>query len=244
MFRSVKHWLWLLLCWFVLAGQVWAMPCDVDTTATSTATTSPSSRNPFSPVPRSPARTIRATPTSNSRINSIDGRLCALRCTRAKCSTINQPPFANAGPDQTVKVGDPVQLSGAASSDPDGDPLRYTVDVQKPSARQPRQPDRRRHRRAALHRRQTRPVPHPAHRQRRQTRQRSRHRHRQHREQPPDRQRRPRPERPRRHPRHAQRRRLDRRRRRPAHLHLAARQRTRRAAAPRSATPTPSIPRC
>jgi hypothetical protein len=79
-------------------------------------------------VPRSAARTTPATPRdpdSNSRIDSIDGRLCALRCTRARCSTTNQPPFAHAGPDQSVRVGDLVALSGAASSDPDGDPLRY-----------------------------------------------------------------------------------------------------------------------
>jgi hypothetical protein len=38
----------------------------------------------------------------------------------------NTPPIANAGPDQTVQVGSPVQLDGSGSSDPDGDTLRYT----------------------------------------------------------------------------------------------------------------------
>ena len=37
----------------------------------------------------------------------------------------NQPPIARAGPDQQVMVGDTVQLDGGASSDPDGDPLRF-----------------------------------------------------------------------------------------------------------------------
>jgi hypothetical protein len=38
-------------------------------------------------------------------------------------STTNSSPTANAGPDQTVRVTETVTLSGAASSDPDGDPL-------------------------------------------------------------------------------------------------------------------------
>jgi len=42
----------------------------------------------------------------------------------------NYPPVANAGPDQTVEMtscaGASVALNGAASADPDGDPLTYT----------------------------------------------------------------------------------------------------------------------
>jgi choice-of-anchor C domain-containing protein len=117
---------WLLLFWFVLAGQVGAMPCDVDNDGDIDL-------NDLTLIQKSILARAAVTgqddprdPDQNGLINSIDGRLCALRCTRAKCSTVNQAPFANAGPDQTVKVGDPVQLSGAASSDPDGDPLRYT----------------------------------------------------------------------------------------------------------------------
>ncbi len=38
---------------------------------------------------------------------------------------INDPPQADAGPDQTVAVGATVQLDGTGSSDPDGDSLTY-----------------------------------------------------------------------------------------------------------------------
>lgn len=48
----------------------------------------------------------------------------------------NSPPQANAGPDQTVVVGDSVSLAGGASSDPDGDTLQYawTIDAKPPAS--------------------------------------------------------------------------------------------------------------
>ncbi len=38
---------------------------------------------------------------------------------------INQAPTANAGADQTVEVGERVELNGLGSTDPDGNPLTY-----------------------------------------------------------------------------------------------------------------------
>jgi pectate lyase len=40
----------------------------------------------------------------------------------------DSPPVANAGPDQTVGVGQPAVLDGSGSSDPDGDALSYSWD--------------------------------------------------------------------------------------------------------------------
>jgi hypothetical protein len=45
---------------------------------------------------------------------------------KARNSVTNLPPTADAGADQTVNVGDVVQLDGSSSSDPDGDPLSYS----------------------------------------------------------------------------------------------------------------------
>jgi hypothetical protein len=41
------------------------------------------------------------------------------------CAHANRPPVANAGPDQTVPLGAVVTLNGGASTDPDGDALRF-----------------------------------------------------------------------------------------------------------------------
>jgi hypothetical protein len=44
---------------------------------------------------------------------------------------INTPPVAHAGPDQTARPGDTIQLDGSGSTDADGDPLSYRWDLQQ-----------------------------------------------------------------------------------------------------------------
>ena len=58
--------------------------------------------------------------------NGRDANSVAINGTpKARNSVTNTRPDANAGPHQTVLIGDFVQLDGSASSDPDGDPLSY-----------------------------------------------------------------------------------------------------------------------
>ncbi|MCP4803882.1 MAG: hypothetical protein GY913_14315 [Proteobacteria bacterium] len=56
-----------------------------------------------------------------------DGGLCDTDTTTISViDTSNTPPVADAGPDQSVDVGEEADLDGSGSSDPDGDTLSYT----------------------------------------------------------------------------------------------------------------------
>ena len=55
-----------------------------------------------------------------------DGELASRAVTYVVLTDPNQPPIANAGPDQIGEIGERFTLTGAASSDPDGDSLLYS----------------------------------------------------------------------------------------------------------------------
>lgn len=59
------------------------------------------------------------------RLTVSDGSLSATDTITVTVQQTNRPPIANAGADQTAKVGDKVTLDGTASEDPEGDSLRY-----------------------------------------------------------------------------------------------------------------------
>ena len=60
-------------------------------------------------------------------ITILDGRACIISCTLPGCESPaeNTAPVADAGPDQTVFVGDTVTLDGSGSFDADGDALTF-----------------------------------------------------------------------------------------------------------------------
>ena len=55
-----------------------------------------------------------------------DGEFQATDTVTIQGEAANSGPVANAGPDQTVDVGDTVQLNGSASYDPQNDPITYS----------------------------------------------------------------------------------------------------------------------
>ncbi len=62
--------------------------------------------------------------TYTAQLTVSDGSLASAAAS-VTITTINRAPVANAGPGQSVNVASTVQLTGAASSDPDGNPLTY-----------------------------------------------------------------------------------------------------------------------
>ncbi|MCX7943448.1 MAG: hypothetical protein N2746_02940, partial [Deltaproteobacteria bacterium] len=62
---------------------------------------------------------FKLTVTDLSGLSSSDETIVLVR------SGVNRPPIANAGPDQTVKIGATVYLNGGQSYDEDGDTLSY-----------------------------------------------------------------------------------------------------------------------
>ena len=78
---------------------------------------SPGSVAPSFVADRSGTFIVRLTVTDPSGANSSD---------TVSVTTANTPPVANAGPDQSVFVGNTVRLDGVGSTDVDGDTLTYS----------------------------------------------------------------------------------------------------------------------
>ena len=85
-----------------------------------------SSTTAVNPTFTAPAAGTAVTFTLVVRDGSLSSSPDPVTITVPAAPPANRAPVANAGPDQTVSAGSPVQLTGAASSDPDGDPLTYT----------------------------------------------------------------------------------------------------------------------
>ncbi|MCC6195907.1 MAG: hypothetical protein IT518_15715 [Burkholderiales bacterium] len=62
----------------------------------------------------------------DGRVTPVDVLVCMAACNLWLCRSVNIPPSADAGADQTAAPGATVHLSGAQSTDPDGpQPLTY-----------------------------------------------------------------------------------------------------------------------
>ncbi len=64
--------------------------------------------------------------TLTFQLTASDGALTSTDEVSVVIEKVNHPPVADAGPSQTVHSGSAVTLSGAGSSDPDGDPITYS----------------------------------------------------------------------------------------------------------------------
>lgn len=90
---------------------------------TQTAGTAVTLTGPDSASPTFAAPTTAGTLTFELTVS--DGKASATDTVDVSVGGANQPPIANAGPNQSVQAGDTVTLNGTGSSDPDGDTITY-----------------------------------------------------------------------------------------------------------------------
>lgn len=111
----------LLIGWHTQSATAAACDADVDSDV---------DRNDLTLIQQAVLKRVTPSPgdprdgNGDGSIDAADGRVCALRCTRASCAT-NSRPIANAGPDQNAVLNSTVVLNGTGSSDPDGDQLTF-----------------------------------------------------------------------------------------------------------------------
>jgi hypothetical protein len=99
--------------------QVWSFAVTPDDNPPQFS--DPTSQKPTF-VPRKPGQYVAQLMVNDGFADSVADTVTV---TVAALPPPNRPPVANAGPAQTVTVGATVHLTGAASTDPDGDAISY-----------------------------------------------------------------------------------------------------------------------
>ena len=110
----------------ILNGSGSSNPSGVGTLSYSWAFASrPAASNAVLTNPNGMMASFAVDVPGNYVVTLTVGNGAAMDIASVTVSTVNSPPVANAGPNQTVAVGSTVTLNGSNSSDVDGDSLSY-----------------------------------------------------------------------------------------------------------------------